>query len=161
MSDTSQPSQHHTSGTPRWVKVLLIGSLSLNLLIVGAVLGAVVTGAGKWRAPNGSGGPGALTQALADKDQRALKRQMVRAFAGEFDSRRQYRDTMAGFITNLRADVFDADAARASLTQIQNHVKRRFEVGQSLLVERLDEMTAEERMSYAERLEDRMRRKLR
>lgn len=153
MSETSTHSPEPRRGAPRWMKVVLVLSLALNLLVIGAIIGAVTSGAGKWRGAHGPGAAGALTKALSEEDRRAIKRQMVREFMPQREARQAHRATMATLLEQLRAPEFDAAAVSASMTQIGAHFQTRFDTGQMLLVERLSAMSAAERAAYADRLE--------
>lgn len=148
-------------GAPRWMKVLLVVSLALNLLVVGAVVGAAVTGAGKWRGPGGPGGAGALTHALSEADRKALRRQMVRTFMTERDGRAAYRENMAELLVLLRAPEYDAAAVTERIAHVRTTFEARFQAGQTLLVDRLGDMSADERAAYADRLEAVLQRKKR
>lgn len=147
------------AGAPRWMKVLLVVSLALNLLVLGAVFGAAVTGAGKWRGPGGPGGPGALTHALNEADRKALKRQMMRGLMADRDKGQAYRDAMSELLGLLRAPAYDAEAVARGIGQVRSVFEARFDMGQALLVNRLGDMSAEERAAYADRLEAAVERK--
>jgi len=161
MSDVGAPQTPPRAGAPRWMKVLLVVSLALNLLIIGAVLGAALTGGGKWRGSHGPGGVGALTTSLSEDDRKVLKRRMARALVGDRDARQGYRAALFELLTQLRAPNYDAEAVAGSMARIRDHAGSRLETGQGLLVERLGEISAAERRAYADRLEEALRRRKR
>ena len=104
------------SGSPLWMRGLLVVSLAVNLLVFGMIGGAVLSG----------GGPGAAREAVRDLDGtpfvRALspqdRRALLRELRGERevlrDSRTALRDRFENLLAALRADDFDA----ASLERI-------------------------------------------
>ena len=144
------------SGTGRWVKITLVVSLALNLLVVGGVAGAALSG-GKWRdhgqhrmAPVG----GPLTRALTETDRRAIGQAMREARRGEPNHREIHRAAFNGLLDDLRAIPFERDAAEARLREIRTVVEGKLTLGQTLLLDRLEQMTDAERAAYADRLEE-------
>jgi len=150
------------TGAPRWMKILLVVSLGLNLLIVGAVAGAVIKGGGKWRGgPGGHGGVGAFTRALSDEDRQVLKRRMVQEFRAERGGREAFREEMGALVTLLRAETFDAGAAAERMARVRGMFDGRIEAAQELLIAYWGEMSAQDRAAYADRLETEMQRRKR
>ncbi|EEX11240.1 conserved hypothetical protein [Ruegeria lacuscaerulensis ITI-1157] len=133
----------------RWVSVLLVISLALNLLVAGVVLGTVL---------RFHGGPGAappkfapaLYRALPEKDRKALRADL------EDEHRRGARERSEHFKElgrALRAVPFDADEIRQLLdrqirsnAEIQSALQRKW-------LDRVAAMTDTERQAYADRLE--------
>jgi len=135
----------------KWLRIVLVISLSINLLIVGALAGAALSG-GKWhhRVPPGMMAPGGpLTGALSFEDRRAIARRMRAAIRKDF----------AGLMEDLRAKPFDPEAVAARLAAIRGGFRQRMDLGQALLVERLAGMGPAERAAFADRLETELRRR--
>lgn len=155
MSDASQP-QADRPRSPRWMKVLLVLSLSVNLLIVGAVVGAVLSGGGKWRGPGAevrNAGGGAILQALSPEDKRALRRTMSVTLVSDRDMRGALKAEQRELIVLMRSAEFDADAVTAQLQAVQAQMVSHFDVARMVLAQRMVEFDAEERAAYADRLE--------
>ncbi len=146
---------------PRWMRWTLIASLALNLAVLGVVVGAVVNhmSGDSPRPPSvRSLDLGAYSAALSPEDRRAMRE----AFRAEWPGLRQMRarqaETTAAILAALRADPFDAAALRAQLAAQRARVAEGHDLGQRLLMERLEAMTAPERAAFADRLEERLTR---
>ena len=136
----------------RWLKLALAVSVALNLAVAGLALGAWLgDGPRKGMPRDLSFGP--FTEALSDKDRRALRRDLMGRL-GEFrTSREAARAEFSGFLAALRADPFDPEGLKAALAAIETRNAERLELGRSLIEKRLIEMTPEERRAFADRLE--------
>ncbi len=152
---------------PGWMKALLAVSLALNLAVVGALGGiALRRAADPPVMAQGWAGPEAgisLRYALAALPEDA--RQAMRA-----DWRAQMRadrDTAATgpgtaeVLALLRAQTLDIDALRAALDAPQARLQAASEVGAGLLVAQLATMDVDARRAYADRLAERMERRMR
>ena len=140
-------------GTPLWVRIVLGLSLAVNLLILGVVLGATLGGRGGDRAVRD---PGAMpfVRALEPEDRRALLRQMRREGDGwQRTARAEMRARRATLLEALRADVLDRAAVEEVLNAqaAQGDVRRA--LGQKVLLDHLESLSASERRAYADRLE--------
>ncbi|MEO0991608.1 MAG: periplasmic heavy metal sensor [Pseudomonadota bacterium] len=152
------------SGMAVWLKVLLAVSLSLNLLIAGAVIGIAVTG-GPFRPP-GDGDPprvvegnlGPLTFALT-RDQRSDFRRELRANAREFAQlRRENRAAITDLVDQLRRDPLDAEAMVVTLDKLAAASSKRRAVGQQALIRQIEGMSASERSALADRIDQMLER---
>jgi len=147
--------------TGKGVRIALIVSLALNLLVVGVIGGAMLSG-DRWqhRGPprmQAMGGP--LTRALAPDDRRALAREMRAAHHDRAWSRQRLREDFTGLVADLQATPFDPQAVEARLARIQDGVDERIGKGQAMLVARLARMDDAERAAYAERLQVELQRR--
>ncbi|MFN3577976.1 MAG: periplasmic heavy metal sensor [Tabrizicola sp.] len=151
-----QPALPGSSGS-RWLKVALAVSVALNLAVAGLVLGAWLgDGPRKGMPRDLSFGP--FSEALSDKDRRALRRDLMGRL-GEFrTSREAARAEFNGLLAALRADPFDPEGLKTALAAIERRNAERLELGRSLIEKRLVEMTVEERRAFADRLERGIRR---
>lgn len=136
----------------RWLKPALIVSVAINLAVAGVVLGAWLgDGPRKGMPRDLSFGP--FSEALSDQDRRALRKGLMDR-AGEFrTSREAARAEFDALLATLRADPFDPAAMKAALAAIETRNAERLELGRSLIETRLVEMSVEERMAFADRLE--------
>lgn len=136
-------------GMKPWLRVVLGMSLAVNLLILGLVLGAVLR----------FGGPGdrpppptsvSMFRALPSDDRRDMRNMLREALPPSRDRRSEAADLAAV----LSADPYDEAAVIAVL---DDHAARR-EAFQAALRDawlgHVDDMSAEERSAYAERLVD-------
>ncbi len=154
--DTENPKKGN-----RWMRVLLVVSLGVNLLVAGMVAGAYFGGGSEKR--SGANGlrnswVGPYGRALSKED----RAEMRKSFEGRkpwFDER---RGRMRGFGNEManavRAEPFDP-AVVNDILQRQRSLQSAIQAeGQSMLVDRLTAMTAEQRAAFAENLEKGLRR---
>ncbi|MBC7138320.1 MAG: periplasmic heavy metal sensor [Defluviimonas sp.] len=146
--------------SPRWMRILLVASLALNLAGIGMVAGAVL---GHSRRPDRPMmvhdlGFGPYTEALSREDRRALRN----AFLERAPDLRRLRALMKAdfdrLLTILRNEPYDAEAAAGVIAAQAERARRGFDLGHELLLERLKAMTPEERRAFAARLEQAMTR---
>lgn len=149
--------------TRRWMFPVLIVSVALNLLIVGMVAGAFLSPDG----PHMRGGDEqrAVRGVLGEPFFRALPAHERRAFARDvLGNREQFREgrealrtRVERFLDALRADTFD----RAEVEQLLGEQRRaavgRQELGEQLLLDRLEAMSPSERAAYADALAERLK----
>ncbi len=139
-----------------WLRVLLVLSLAMNLLVIGAVIGLMVTWSnGRPHHPSRldmAGGP--LTRALAPEDRRAIGKEMRKAHRGEEGHRARHHGELLGLVDDLKAVPFDPTAVQQRLARHRQSFDDRLELGLELLTARLTEMTPEDRAAYADRLQE-------
>ncbi|SEN27558.1 Heavy-metal resistance [Pseudorhodobacter antarcticus] len=146
----------------RWGRLVLFVSLALNLAVLGVVGGAAL---GRFGGPERAEfaardiGFGLFAEALEEEDRRALRRGYVGAKPDIRAERRQMRDDLGQLLTGLRTDPFDAAAFRATLQVGMARGAQRQELGQTLLLDRLNGMSAAQRAGLADRLEKSLRRR--
>lgn len=155
----SQPSQDKPSGMRNWMRVVLIVSLALNLLMIGAIGGAVLKH-GKWRGHHASrlhmvGGP--MTRALDNDDRRAIGRKMREAYREGGSGREERQEYMRGLIEDLKAVPFDPAAVKTRMESARSVFRERLDVGQAVLLDHLASMDDAERAAYADRLQNSFR----
>lgn len=139
-----------------WLRVLLVLSLALNLLVIGALVGALVTGP-VWRSGHPSrlevaGGP--LTRALSPEDRRAIGKEMRKAHRKEAGHRARHHGELLALVADLKTTPFDPVAVEQRLLRHRQSFDDRFGLGLKLLTERLTQMTPEDRAAYADRLQE-------
>ncbi len=153
-----QPSETGTGGgggLTGGLRVLLFASLALNLLVVGALVGAGLWGG--WG--HGHHGPGLdaaggpMTRALSREDRRAISQRMRQAYRDGRPGRAAHRAAFEALLDDLRAEPFQRAAVEAHMARMRGLLTDRLELGQTLLLDRLEAMSPSERAAFADRLE--------
>ena len=144
MNDTPAPKR-------RWMPVLLVISLAVNLLVVGVVLGTALRfkGGDRARIPPGFGP--ALYHALPRADQKALRGQL--SDMRSKGSHRRSQDFNALSAT-LRATPFDPNTVAVLLEQQAQVTADLQQALHQQWLARVTSMSDEERQTYADQLED-------
>lgn len=144
MSDNPKPKS-------RWMSVLLVISLALNLLVVGVALGTVlrVKGGDHAKAPPGFGS--ALYRALPKDERKAMRGELFDRHKKGAKTRSQ---DFAALSSALRSDPFDPAAVQALLDQQAQFMADLQDALQAEWLSRVVAMSDEERLIYAERLEE-------
>jgi uncharacterized membrane protein len=165
MTDPSQTNATQ-AGTRTWVRILLAVSLTVNLLVLGLVIGAHL----RYGADVRLDGPPDGRSAMRDlgyapfidalpRDQRRALGHALRDRAGSFAMNREaLARELAAILEVLRADPFTPDALTAVLDQQRARIDERARAGRELLMERIGAMSAAERQEFADRLETAFRR---
>ena len=161
--DTPNPAPPQAPRRKRWVSVVLAISLALNLLIVGVIVGSILS---ENKAPRGQVeearrvgyGFGPYVAALSNRDKFAARRSLRARAEDLAQNRRAEREQVEKFIAVLRADPFVPDDL-AELFQAQRvRAVERVAVGQEILLGRIGRMSTTQRQRYADRLEHEARR---
>jgi len=152
MTSTEIPAE---SRCPRWVKITLALSLAINLLIVGAVVGAAVAHRGAFdaRARNHEAALGPYTRALTPADRRMVGMALRTRMREMLGTRREARARRSRILEALRARPFDAAAFEKAVAAQQDLVMQGLEVGQRMVLKRIEAMSPQERARFADRLE--------
>ncbi|CAN0332432.1 unnamed protein product [Chrysoparadoxa australica] len=104
---------------------------------------------------------GAMHRALSQEERSDLKKQMIRNFRDRTDEREAFRQEMAGLVALLRAEEFDPAAAADRMTRVRALFDDRVAAAQTLLIAYWGEMSPEDRVAYADRLEQELQRRRR
>lgn len=152
------PAGKPTSSKPRrqrLLRVVLFVSLALNLLVVGLVLGAVVTRGsdmpGRQVMLDLSFGP--YTRALAPADRAALRDAWRDQSVNWWDIREAHRAELDAFVAALRAEPFDLTEVETILDRQHTRQSEQRQLARTILSERLTSMSPSDRAAYADRLE--------
>ncbi|PSL19656.1 periplasmic heavy metal sensor [Shimia abyssi] len=141
------------------LRLLLIGSLAINLVVVGIVGGAVIghlKDDGKKRPHDRFGSP--YVRALSFEDKRKVGRSIREAYrSAEIDRAAEGR-SYARVVDLLRSSPLDQDALQNEVKRQEAHGHERRDVAQRIWIERVVNMTDTERLEYADRLEDTLKR---
>ena len=138
-----------------WLRGLLIGSLALNLLLVG-----IMVGEGFGRRGSGGGreevrvlGFGPLSAALSRDDQVALRHALRDRMPQMMAARESWAADISALAGALRAEPYDAAAVTAAARRMTGGMAARIDLGTDLLMARFQEMGSAERRAFADRLE--------
>ncbi|WP_298257612.1 periplasmic heavy metal sensor [uncultured Litoreibacter sp.] len=152
------------SQTPRRIKIALIVSLAVNVLVIGAVIGAAFQGGRHGAGRDRGKGPeaaaiGIYGRALDQTDRRAIGKALRK---GRKDQNREFRAELGGLAQQaadlLKQSPFDQEAFAALLQQQQQMIKGRSDEMQIVLVDRVASMTPAQRIAYADRLQHALKR---
>ena len=145
---------------PRNLWKILFGiSLALNLLIVGAIGGAILrVGKGPMAKHHASGF--LYMRALNFEDKKALRKEIFRNKNSRKIIREKERSSYISAVKILKKDPFDRKAFEDLLDEQTKHSKTRQSSARVALVAQITGMTKEERLIYSERLEDLVHNKL-
>lgn len=149
-----------SQGKPRRaLRALLIGSLTLNVVIVGVVGGAIFS-LKRHDDPRavGSRPTAPFVRALSFEDKREVGRAIRRGFQAAAVDRGADRERYEEALRLLRQTPFDEDALGHTLAGLDDaSIQRRVIARESFLLQ-LVEMTDAERATYADRLEAELQR---
>lgn len=145
-----------TSGQKRWVRAVLVISLGLNLLVIGAVGSAFLFRDGPPR--HAREGERAIAApyigAFERADKREMRREMRKRLAGHKQTRAANAKDYAEFLSVLRADPYDDKEAKRILERQMARTLDIQKVGREIALQRIGAMTAQERAAYALRVEE-------
>lgn len=133
------------------LRIVLVGSLAVNLLLVGIIGGSYV---------RGGGGPprgfefqlGPLSAALSHEDRRKIADQIRREVGRSGLSRSQRRTALEQMIGAVEAEPFDSEAFTQVIEGQQSRTDHVRAAALSSFVNFLSDMTAEERVVFAQNL---------
>ncbi|MDM7969515.1 MAG: periplasmic heavy metal sensor [Paracoccaceae bacterium] len=141
-----------------WIKGLLFVSLALNVAVAGLAIGAVLRHGDmsdhRRSKADQFGGP--YTSALTREDRRAIWREMRSLHREGRPSRAEIRAEFEAVVAALRAEPYDAAQVRAIVGRQFEAGMARQHMGQALLLDRIDGMSAAERAAFADRLDERL-----
>ena len=145
---------------PRNLWKILFGiSLALNLLIVGALGGAMLrVGKGPVLKHRASGN--LYMRALNFEDKKALRKELFKNKDSRKIIRAREHLSYSSAVKILRKYPFDRKAFEDLLDQQTKYSKSRPSSARAVLITQIENMTKEERLIYSKRLEDLIRNKL-
>ncbi len=136
------------------MRIILIGSLALNLLVIGAVGGAVIghsrddgkkSGFEKFGTPH--------VRALSYEDKRGVGKSIRDAYRKADIDHSAGRATYKKMVQLLRSTPLDLEAFEAVLGTLDDGAQKRRDVAQTAFVKKIVGMSDTERAAYADRLE--------
>ena len=143
----------------RGLKFALAVSVALNLGVLGLGLGIAFHGWG-----HGPGdmvrsiGFGPFTEALEPKERAAMKDQFLAKMPDFRAERQRMQADTAAVLTVLRAEPFDPAALHAALGTMEGHITERMGLGRGLIEDFIKALSPADRLAFATRLEDSLRR---
>lgn len=160
MTGPETASKPVTSATPRWIKVLLAGSLAVNLAVIGGAIGLILDSDGPPPKPPGEGmaSVGSFVRALEKPHRREFLGSIEKATGGKPPSKEEFKAKAMALISLIRAEPFDVDALSAKITEQSSRFETARMAGDAALLRIIDGMSPEERQAYADRLEERLNR---
>lgn len=144
--------------TSRLRTALLVASLALNLLVIGAAVGLLISGG-----PRDTGGRydltvGPLIRALEAPQRDALRGALRDSNAFRPADRRAMREDMARLADILRTEPYDPGAFDAVVTRQRDRLRAGQEAARLAVGEIVADMSPAERSAYAARLAEQLNR---
>lgn len=154
----SPPAPSSPAPSGRGLKIALAVSVALNLAVAGVVAGAwMKDGPSRGMPRDLSFGP--FSEALGPEDRRALRKALADRAPGFREARAAAQAEFAALLAALRASPFDPAAVQSALAAIEARNAGRLELGRSLIEARITQMSEADRLAFADRLEDGLRRR--
>lgn len=157
-TDPQMPQPASRAPLRGWIKALLFVSLAINLAVAGLAIGAVLRHGDMADHKRGHsdqfGGP--YTSALTREDRRAIWREMRGQHREGRPSRAEIQAEFAAVVAALRAEPYDPAQVRAIVGRQFAAGIARQQMGQALLLDRIDGMSPAERAGFADRLDERL-----
>ena len=145
---------------PRNLWKILFGiSLALNLLIVGALGGAMLR-VGKGPVVKHRASGNLYMRALNFEDKKALRKELFKNKDSPKVVRAKEHSSYSSAVKILRKYPFDQKAFEDLLDQQTKYSKSRPSLARAVLITKIENMTKKERLIYSKRLEDLIRDKL-
>ena len=145
---------------PRNLWKILFGiSLALNLLIVGALGGAMLR-VGKGPVVKHRASGNLYMRALNFEDKKALRKELFKNKDSPKVIRAKEHSSYSSAVKILRKYPFDRKAFEDLLDQQTKYSKSRPSLARAVLITKIENMTKKERLIYSKRLEDLIRDKL-
>ena len=140
-------------------KILFGISLALNLLIVGALGGAMLR-VGKGPVVKHRASGNLYMRALNFEDKKALRKELFKNKDSPKVIRAKEHSSYSSAVKILRKYPFDRKAFEDLLDQQTKYSKSRPSLARAVLITQIENMTKKERLIYSKRLEDLIRDKL-
>ena len=133
-----------------WVRLVLVGSLAMNLLIIGAAAGLYLNSASRdgVRPPPGT----ALFRAMPRADRKALRKELRGV-------NRNNREGIRALAAALSGDTVDLIALRAAMDAQARQMQGAQGRVADLWIERVAQMSVEERKAYSARILENLERR--
>ncbi len=157
---TERNSTPKRKGNQRWVKIVLFVSLTINLLVVGLVIGALISGPhGRDRTELRGLGYGPFVRALPKEDRSALHEALARNADSFRNNRAELRAQFEALLMALRTEPFDAAEVERLFAEQRDRILERRQLGQDSLLERIIAMSPQDRATFADALDRKFRRR--
>lgn len=140
------------------LRILLFTSLALNLAVAGVIAGFLSRAPFRPPPPRPDRVGGALTSALSEEDRRAIGRSIFQEMRKTEDEHWQRAVEYRNVLTALRAEPFDAAVLETSLARQGEEAMRMQMAGQEAFLDRIKQMSPQERKAFADRFEQALKR---
>lgn len=138
-----------------WIRLLLVGSLAVNLLGVGLFAGAAWRHAGHGARPPGPASYGEpYVRAMPRKDRREMFRAMRAAGGAALPDRAARRAMYAQVVTALRAQPFEAETLREVIDRQGAATRAVQAAAQAAWLDHVGRMAPAARAAYADAIEE-------
>lgn len=159
---TESPPETQKPKSPLWMRLLLIGSLGLNLLVLGVVGGVAYN-----NLRDGDGdktrisvdGPNPFLRAMTREDAQRMRRLLRPDESTLGASRETGRQALFTILNELRSETVTEDTLRGAFDQMSAANNARLQLGQDAIVTHLLTLDGDERSAFADRLEDSLQRR--
>lgn len=145
----------------RWGRVVLGLSLALNVLVLGVVLGGILGHRHDFdrdRHSDRFAEIGPYSRALTETDRAALRARLREAAPQVRQNRKAVRESFDAVLAALRAEPFEVDRVETLLVSQSDWISDQIAITRRVLLDRLGQMSPEERRAFADRLEQVLRR---
>ncbi|PYF09793.1 Spy/CpxP family protein refolding chaperone [Rhodobacter viridis] len=144
-------------GLRGWMKFAFIGSVTLNFLVLGTVVGGVIAHRMQPPPPGLDRGAemmtfGPLGGAFNREDRQAMRLAAEGRGANFQAMQAAVQSDFSRLEAALKADPFDAAGVKAVLADMRARTLKRMDIGETLMLERLQTMTPKQRERFVERL---------
>ncbi|OCX64555.1 hypothetical protein BFP70_11000 [Thioclava sp. SK-1] len=147
MASGSQPGD--VVAVPRGVRWALIASVTVNILVLGVIVGGILGhGAGGKARPMPEMSFGPFDRGLRPEDKAAIRKAAMEKgvdLRGIDDESRQNFDTI---LTAIAAEPFDMVTLQDALRQHRAEISRRIELGENLMVDHLKTLSPQQRQNF-------------
>lgn len=143
-----------------WIRVLLVVSLVFNLIIIGGVAGMALR-FGRDGPPKHveQGQKSPMVFALSHEERRELGRSIRNAHKDYARDARQEKEYYEDLIAALEAEPFSPDALQTARDALDDRLSMRRVIARDIWLEKVADMSAEERGDYAARMREALERK--
>ena len=151
-----QPTPPVTTG--RGIRIALAVSVALNLGVLGVIGGALLKGGPGHHGPMVRDvGFGFISEALTSEQREDLRRRFIADHPRVLSEWSAMRNDAFAVLAALRTEPFDPEALKLALAAQGQRMSDRLTTGQKLIEEFLLALPDDQRIAFADRLEDRMR----
>jgi uncharacterized membrane protein len=134
---------------------LLIGSLAVNFIVAGLMVGATVGNKRSGDRPPREGDIlGAYTQALTGQERREIGKSIRDHHRAQGEKPLRPREVLQQMLAALKAEPFDPEAVRTLIDEQSETAFARRKVAQELWLQHITDMSPKERAAYAVRIEE-------
>lgn len=141
-----------SNGRSRLVTITLVCSLAINLLLVGAIIGRVISGPPPRPLPDHLGW---IFRSLDEDKRRELRSEFEKHARAALPMRREIRNAQRAFEAAVASPDFSEDEVRAALAKLRDTSGTYQERAHEEMVRVLGRLTAEERQRVVEFLQRR------